>query len=242
MTASLPWFRLYHRIIDDEKIRLLAFEDRWHYIALCCLKAEGLLDEPDSDMKWRKMAVKMGVQTRELGEIARRLNEVELVDESMNPVAWDALQYVTDNGAAQRMRAYRQRKKASENKGAPLRNALRPDTDTDTDTDKSSLRSDGARAKGSRLPDDWEPSAQDCEFAKEHGLTVETAFTEARKFRDYWIALPGQKGRKADWSATWRNWIRRAAEQRQPASQPNGQHRNHEIIEAFAEIARGSQQ
>jgi hypothetical protein len=27
-------------------------------------------------------------------------------------------------------------------------------------------------------------------------------------FRDYWIAQPGQKGVKADWFATWRNWCR----------------------------------
>ena len=27
-------------------------------------------------------------------------------------------------------------------------------------------------------------------------------------FRDYWVAQPGQKGRKADWEATWRNWVR----------------------------------
>ena len=28
------------------------------------------------------------------------------------------------------------------------------------------------------------------------------------KFRDYWIAVPGQKGSKLDWLATWRNWVR----------------------------------
>lgn len=28
-------------------------------------------------------------------------------------------------------------------------------------------------------------------------------------FRDYWVAQPGQKGVKTDWTATWRNWVRR---------------------------------
>ena len=27
-------------------------------------------------------------------------------------------------------------------------------------------------------------------------------------FRDYWVSVPGQKGIKLDWTATWRNWIR----------------------------------
>jgi hypothetical protein len=30
-------------------------------------------------------------------------------------------------------------------------------------------------------------------------------------FADYWRAQPGQKGVKADWLATWRNWVRREA-------------------------------
>jgi hypothetical protein len=30
----------------------------------------------------------------------------------------------------------------------------------------------------------------------------------AENFRDYWISAPGVKGRKADWSATWRTWVR----------------------------------
>jgi hypothetical protein len=30
------------------------------------------------------------------------------------------------------------------------------------------------------------------------------------EFRDYWIAVPGAKGVKLDWIATWRNWVRRA--------------------------------
>lgn len=28
------------------------------------------------------------------------------------------------------------------------------------------------------------------------------------QFKDYWAAVPGVKGRKLDWFATWRNWVR----------------------------------
>lgn len=27
-------------------------------------------------------------------------------------------------------------------------------------------------------------------------------------FKDYWVSVPGAKGVKANWDATWRNWIR----------------------------------
>lgn len=150
MNKSLPWLRLYHRIIDDEKLRLLAFEDRWHFIAVLCLKAEGLLDEPESDLKWRRVAVKMGVQARELDEIKRRLSEVNLVDENMHPLAWDGLQYVSDT-STERVRKHRAKSKTCKTKRSRNVSVTPPDTDTESDTDISSLRSD-TREKRSRSP------------------------------------------------------------------------------------------
>jgi hypothetical protein len=134
MTSKMPWFRLYHRIIDDDKLRLLAFEDRWHFVALCCLKCEGLLDEEDDELTRRKVSVKLGVDTRELEEISRRLREVGLLDEGLNPRAWDDLQFVSDD-AAKRMREYRKRKKKKV-RASPLRNGHVTVTAQDKDKDK----------------------------------------------------------------------------------------------------------
>ncbi len=63
--------------------------------------------------------------------------------------------------------------------------------------------------KGCRLPDGWEPTQELREFAIVHSLRPDAI---AERFRDYWRAQPGTKGRKADWDATWRNWCRREAE------------------------------
>jgi hypothetical protein len=109
----MHWFRLYNRMVDDEKLRLLAFEDRWHFVALCCLCSEGLLSEPDSDLRTRKIAVKMGVQVRELEEVSRRLREVGLIDESLAPLAWDELQYRSDTSTA-RVKKYREKQRCNE--------------------------------------------------------------------------------------------------------------------------------
>lgn len=49
------------------------------------------------------------------------------------------------------------------------------------------------------------------QFAMSLGLTDLRCRDEAAKFCDHWRAQPGQKGVKLDWSATWRNWCRRAA-------------------------------
>lgn len=149
MSGELPWFRLYNRMVDDEKLRLLAFEDRWHFVALCCLKSSGLLDEPDSDIRSRKIAVKLGVQVRELDEIARRLSEVGLIDESLNPLAWDELQYRSDNSTA-RVREYRKRqqKQAGNN---TKRSGNVSVTAQDTDTDTELLEPKGSCASGDAL-------------------------------------------------------------------------------------------
>lgn len=64
-----------------------------------------------------------------------------------------------------------------------------------------------ATTTASRLPADWAASAEDIEFCKTERPELIPAQTEQR-FRDYWIAQPGVKGRKADWPATWRNWVR----------------------------------
>lgn len=134
--SGLPWFRLYNRMVDDEKLRLLAFEDRWHFVALCCLKSGGLLDEPGSELRDRKIAVKLGVQVRELEEIARRLREVDLVDADLNPVAWDELQFKSDN-STERAREWRKRQqKQGGNETQRCSNVAVTAQETDKDTER----------------------------------------------------------------------------------------------------------
>lgn len=65
--------------------------------------------------------------------------------------------------------------------------------------------------KGTRIPDDFEVTPAMRAWFREHCPGVDGP-TETAKFRDYWRAQPGAKGRRTDWEATWRNWMRKAAE------------------------------
>lgn len=71
--------------------------------------------------------------------------------------------------------------------------------------------------RGHRLPEGWQPkpevwSKMTAEFPHvDHHLELE-------KFTDYWNSKPGAGGRKSDWNATWRNWIRNARSA--PVSKP----------------------
>jgi uncharacterized protein YdaU (DUF1376 family) len=78
------------------------------------------------------------------------------------------------------------------------------EADTEAEAEKERL----ATPRGAqRLPATWEPSAADVAFCQTERPDLSPGQTAAR-FRDYWIAQPGAKGRKADWPATWRNWVR----------------------------------
>ncbi|MDU2365914.1 MAG: hypothetical protein E7D82_25880 [Klebsiella michiganensis] len=70
----------------------------------------------------------------------------------------------------------------------------------------------GASQHGTRLPDDWSPARTDTNLAAEAGRDAAWLTDQLDRFRDYWTGVPGQRGRKANWDATWRNWIRKAAE------------------------------
>lgn len=74
----------------------------------------------------------------------------------------------------------------------------------------------GKRAtEGRRLPDEFALTDQRLEAARKQGLSDDEASEELDKFCDYWRGVPGQRGRKADWEATWRNWCRNAVKFRQ---------------------------
>ena len=68
-------------------------------------------------------------------------------------------------------------------------------------------RSKAESTSATRLSADWEPSDVDLDFCEKTRPEL-TAKEVALRYRDYWIAQPGVKGRKANWPATWRNWVR----------------------------------
>lgn len=64
-------------------------------------------------------------------------------------------------------------------------------------------------ARGTRLPDDWQPSQELIDYARAKRPTMNIA-NEVEAFRDYWHAKAGAGARKVDWSLTFKTWIRSA--------------------------------
>lgn len=129
---SLQWCRLYGEMVDDAKLKLLAFEDRWHFVALLCLKTQGVLDDSKPELLDRVVGAKLGLASREADEVRRRLIEVDLISQDWQPLAWDRRQFKSDNSTA-RVQAWR----------AAHSSPLHPPpekTDTETETDTEGKR------------------------------------------------------------------------------------------------------
>ena len=84
-------------------------------------------------------------------------------------------------------------------------------------TVNTSKPSKASKARGSRLPDGWQPDQALADWTRANAPAAANA-VEVDRFRDYWQSLSGQRAVRADWAATWRNWARRCQEQHtQPA-------------------------
>lgn len=95
---------------------------------------------------------------------------------------------------------------------------------------KTKPRSKAESATATRLPADWMPSHDDARFCESERPDLSIDGTASR-FRDYWIAQPGVKGRKLDWAATWRNWVRNEKHQQGRASRPGKPESRHSGFE-----------
>ncbi|MBF6515562.1 hypothetical protein IU421_14915 [Nocardia cyriacigeorgica] len=88
-----------------------------------------------------------------------------------------------------------------------------------------------ARDRGHRLPDNWKPSDDAIRQMREECPHLDLR-AEHAKFVDYWNDQPGAKGRKVDWTGTWRNWMRRAGETRRPTPRQQVSSRESEFVSA----------
>lgn len=62
---------------------------------------------------------------------------------------------------------------------------------------------------GTRIPEPFEITDDMRAWVTAEGITPAQARASTARFVDYWRAKPGKDGRKLDWIATWRNWLRR---------------------------------
>lgn len=78
-----------------------------------------------------------------------------------------------------------------------------------------------AGASGTRIPEPFMVTAEMKQWAQGEGIQPDDVARETPIFVDYWRGRSGQIAVKRDWPATWRNWMRRAVQDRRQPSGPS---------------------
>lgn len=99
------------------------------------------------------------------------------------------------------------------------------------DSKKQDLKKPTPAARGTRLTAEWEPDGELRAWTKAEQPSWDGAHYAKvlASFRDYWASKPGKDGVKLDWSATWRNWVRK--EGPKPAPRTSGQLTDGELMQ-----------
>ncbi len=125
------------------------------------------------------------------------------------------------SGAARRQAAYRERVKAREAEHNEGHNALRNVDNSVTNKkgfDKESFQtfkeitSKKTTTSRARLPDDWEPCAKTWRISEDLGFSPREVFDQIERMRDWAINAPASKALKSNWDSAFRNWLKRAAD------------------------------
>ena len=106
------------------------------------------------------------------------------------------------------------------------------------DNPKPPKRKSNGTTRGTLLPDDWQPSDGDRDFAAGRGLEGDDLKDQIANFIDYRKSVSGKNAYSRDWSRTYRNDVRRiAGRKKQPGGGQNRQGPP-SIVEAYARAAR----
>jgi len=215
----MKWFRFYEGALDDPKVQRLSDALFKTWVNLLCLAARngGRLSTIE------EIGFALRLSEREAKRRVAALIDAGLIDcddDGMAPHNWGARQYESDR-SAERVKRFRERQNGRDGNGkcnvTSMLPVSPPETETETEKKEREAPAPAVPAlnskRGTRLPDGWEVAGEDAIFASATLGSPLLVQNEADKFRDHWRSAPGSKGVKLDWSGTWRNWVRRAAEQ-----------------------------
>ena len=100
--------------------------------------------------------------------------------------------------------------------GDLLEHSQIPESEEKEEPDGSSKK-EPSSTKATRLSCNWQlPKPWGDWAVAEEQLSESEVRRIAEQFKDYWLAAPDPKGKKRDWQATWRNWVRNYKDRHKP--------------------------
>jgi len=229
------WLRLWHDMPTDPKWRTIAKASGQPISLVQAVFLHLLVDASRN--------VTRGHVTVTLEDLASALDVTEAAIEAVwtamqgrvveenRLLGWDVRQPKKEDGgdpstgaksAAERKRDERARKASIQD----VTQSHDESRDVTLDKDKEEIKKEeeappsrSVKTMGSRLPEDWVLPAEWQAWAEKERPDIDVA-NIADGFRDFWIAKAGKDGRKADWQATWRNWVRNQRQQARATPAP----------------------
>lgn len=213
-------------LLESEAVLSLTIEARWLYIAICLTADDmGLFEATEF-----RLARRADLKKEHIGRLLSMLHDVDLIrlysvgnktfgiipkfrqrlqiKRIKYPIPPESL-YCDDDDAIEKFNKLMHL--ASETTVAhPLDSSStsvaqqsepEPEPELEPKTNIKSTR--GTRLSLETIPQEWIDFCK----AERPDLNPMKTFEE---FKDYWVAQAGSKGVRADWLATWRNWVRRS--------------------------------
>jgi hypothetical protein len=230
------WMKFWPQDFEsDPALKMCSLAAQGLWVRMICRMHEGSpyghLTIAQRPITPQKLAILIGLPVDKLQELLRELQEHEVFSETADGVIFsrrmvrDGEQSEAGRAAAKwrwRNERFRNGPGDGEGNATPNRPPIRvtngdPNTkeaETESDTPQSAAlgkSTQNDRKRGTRLPDDWQPSEADSKYAEGLGLDVRRV---AEDFRCYWLSKAGKDATKVDWSLTWQGWCRREADRR----------------------------
>ena len=221
MAGGIDWFRWHHGSVTDPKFQLVARKSKQSLATIIAVWAFVLEKASASEerghfggLDCESVDCMFGLEDGATQAILSAMADRGLVDAD-RVASWEKRQVKrerTDDVSTDRVRAFRSKERQETpktNDETPCNAKERQETPRGEERREEVIDTapSAKSPRGTALPKDWELPGDWRTWAEGARPDVDV-LTVADSFRDYWVAKPGKDGRKADWLATWRNWVR----------------------------------
>lgn len=228
----MDWFRSHHGAPTDAKFPMLAkragvavHEVAFVWWALLDFASQNDPRGSVTDFDPEALACFSGLDESKIKAIVGVCREKGMIDQDDMLSAWQRRQPKREDDSSERVRAFRERKKAETQGNAPVTQC---NGRTEQSREEQNRQSEGADAppRKTESPEPKKRPSRRCppDFAVTDEMRVWASTEcpgidvnhESKAFRDYEF-----RNSHSDWLATWRNWMRKAHENR---TKRNGSH------------------
>jgi hypothetical protein len=214
-------------LLESEAVLSLTIEARWLYIAICLTADDmGLFEATEF-----RLARRADLKKEHIQRLLSMLNDVDLIrlysdgkktfgiipkfrqrlqiKRIKYPIPPESL-YIDDEDAVEKFNKLKlialKTTDTQQLDSSSVSVAQQPEPEPEPELEPKSNKyksNKGTRFNLDSIPEEW------VLFCKNERQDIDP-YKTFDEFKDYWVSIAGSKGIRADWTATWRNWVRRS--------------------------------